>query len=183
MIGISTFYQGVASTSDQKRQEQACVPLSALSTTSTLMELAIAGISWSIYFFPTSIHVQQTLNTFLWVIMCCFAPGEHKVPVTTAVRFIKLMIQYKQPDVFVEHSRLMLEILSVSSSLFLQFSRNVEENLRRAILMYAPVFVRLWKAPRSGRQNTSSPWSMVSSLWSPPTEGVLERTSVAEVIV
>ncbi|XP_051903084.1 cilia- and flagella-associated protein 54-like isoform X2 [Hippocampus zosterae] len=78
--GISIL-SGVASTSDQKRQEHACVPLSALSTTSTLMELAIAG--------------------------------EHKVPVTTAVRFIKLMIQYKQPDVFVEHSRLMLDILSV----------------------------------------------------------------------
>ncbi|XP_061660030.1 cilia- and flagella-associated protein 54-like isoform X2 [Syngnathoides biaculeatus] len=78
--GISIL-SGVATTSDQKRQEQSSVPLSALSKTSTLMELAVAG--------------------------------EHKVPVTTAVRFIKLMIQYKQPDAFAEHSRLMLQILTV----------------------------------------------------------------------
>ncbi|XP_061154554.1 cilia- and flagella-associated protein 54-like [Syngnathus typhle] len=78
--GISIL-SGVATTTEQKRQDQSCAPLSALSTTSTLMELAVAG--------------------------------EHKVPVTTAVRFIKLMIQAKQPDVFVEHSRMMLEILSV----------------------------------------------------------------------
>ncbi|XP_077402899.1 cilia- and flagella-associated protein 54 isoform X1 [Vanacampus margaritifer] len=78
--GISIL-SGVASTSEQKRQEQHCVPLSALSTTSTMIELAIAG--------------------------------EHKVPIASAVRFIKMMIQYKQPDVFIENSRLMLEILSV----------------------------------------------------------------------
>ncbi|XP_061558417.1 cilia- and flagella-associated protein 54-like [Phycodurus eques] len=78
--GISIL-SGVATTCDQKRQEQSSVPLSALSTTSTLMELATAG--------------------------------EHKVPVTTAVRFIKLMIQYKQPDAFAEHSRLMLQILTI----------------------------------------------------------------------
>ncbi|XP_057677422.1 cilia- and flagella-associated protein 54-like isoform X9 [Corythoichthys intestinalis] len=78
--GISIL-SGAATTTDQKRHEQSCVPLSALSTTSTLMELAVAG--------------------------------EHKVPVSAAVRFIKMMIQYKQPDAFAEYSRLMLQSLSV----------------------------------------------------------------------
>ncbi|XP_077447691.1 cilia- and flagella-associated protein 54 isoform X2 [Stigmatopora argus] len=78
--GISIL-SGAATTSDQKRHEQSCVPLSALSTTSTLMELAVAG--------------------------------EHKVPISAAVRFIKLMIQYKQPDAFAEYSRLMMQSLSV----------------------------------------------------------------------
>ncbi|XP_061904625.1 cilia- and flagella-associated protein 54-like isoform X2 [Entelurus aequoreus] len=76
-IGILS---GVASTSDQKRSDQPCVPLSALTTTTTLMESAIAG--------------------------------ENKVPITAAVRFIKLMYQYKQPEAFAEHASPMLQILS-----------------------------------------------------------------------
>ncbi|XP_054611224.1 cilia- and flagella-associated protein 54-like [Dunckerocampus dactyliophorus] len=81
-IGILS---GVASTSDQKRNDHPCVPLSALTTTSTLMEIAIAG--------------------------------ENKVPITAAVRFIKLMMQYKQPDPFAEHAQAMLQILSTVEGL------------------------------------------------------------------
>nr|XP_057944060.1 cilia- and flagella-associated protein 54-like isoform X3 [Doryrhamphus excisus] len=84
-IGILS---GVASTSDQKRSDQCCVPLSALTTTSTLMEVAIA------------------------VIVRCLATGENKVPITAAVRFIKFMMQYKQPDALAEHAQAMLQILS-----------------------------------------------------------------------
>ncbi|XP_041808606.1 cilia- and flagella-associated protein 54-like [Chelmon rostratus] len=54
--------------------------LSALTPTSTLMDLAIAG--------------------------------ENKVPILSAVRFIKLMFQYKQLDAFTEFCREMLQVLS-----------------------------------------------------------------------
>ncbi|XP_070839803.1 cilia- and flagella-associated protein 54 [Chaetodon trifascialis] len=54
--------------------------LSALTPTSTLMDLAIAG--------------------------------ENKVPIPSAVRFIKLLFQYKQLDAFTELSREMLQVLS-----------------------------------------------------------------------
>ncbi|XP_068572705.1 cilia- and flagella-associated protein 54 [Cebidichthys violaceus] len=38
--------------------------------------------------------------------------GENKVPVMSAVRFIKILFQYKQPDTFTELAREMLEVLS-----------------------------------------------------------------------
>lgn len=42
--------------------------------------------------------------------------GENKVPFMSAVRFIKLLFQYKQPDAFTELAREMLQLLSVSST-------------------------------------------------------------------
>lgn len=42
--------------------------------------------------------------------------GESKIPIVSAVRFIKLLFHYKQPEAFAELAREMLEVLSVSSS-------------------------------------------------------------------
>ncbi|XP_044078247.1 cilia- and flagella-associated protein 54-like [Siniperca chuatsi] len=68
--GISIL-SGVATTSE---------PLSALTPTSTLIDLAITG--------------------------------ENKVPIMSAMRFIKLLFQYKQQDAFTEFARAMLQVLS-----------------------------------------------------------------------
>ncbi|XP_045896455.1 cilia- and flagella-associated protein 54-like isoform X2 [Micropterus dolomieu] len=68
--GISIL-SGLATTSE---------PLSALTPTSTLMDVAITG--------------------------------ENKVPIMSAMRFIKLLFQYKQPDAFTELAREMLRVLS-----------------------------------------------------------------------
>ncbi|XP_024122060.1 cilia- and flagella-associated protein 54 isoform X2 [Oryzias melastigma] len=38
--------------------------------------------------------------------------GEHRIPITSAVRFLKLLFQYKQLDVFADLSKQMLHILS-----------------------------------------------------------------------
>ncbi|CAB1442670.1 unnamed protein product [Pleuronectes platessa] len=70
----------VATTKEQKSDSQPPGSLSALTPTSTLMDLAITG--------------------------------ENKVPVMSAVRFIKLLFLYKQPDAFTELSREMLQVLS-----------------------------------------------------------------------
>ncbi|XP_060941291.1 cilia- and flagella-associated protein 54-like [Limanda limanda] len=77
--GISIL-SGVATTKEQKSDSQPRGCLSALTPTSTLMDLAITG--------------------------------ENKVPVMSAVRFIKLLFLYKQPDAFTELSREMLQVLS-----------------------------------------------------------------------
>ncbi|XP_019941027.1 cilia- and flagella-associated protein 54 [Paralichthys olivaceus] len=77
--GISIL-SGVATTSEHKCNDQPCGSLSALTPTSTLMDLAITG--------------------------------ENKVPIMSAVRFIKLLFLYKQPDAFTELSRKMLQVLS-----------------------------------------------------------------------
>ncbi|XP_034463390.1 cilia- and flagella-associated protein 54-like [Hippoglossus hippoglossus] len=77
--GISIL-SGVATTKEQKSDSQPRGCLSALTPTSTLMDLAITG--------------------------------ENKVPVMSAVRFIKLLFLYKQPDAFIELSREMLQVLS-----------------------------------------------------------------------
>ncbi|XP_040907982.1 cilia- and flagella-associated protein 54-like [Toxotes jaculatrix] len=69
-----------AATSEQKCDDHTCMSLSALTPTSTLMDLALTG--------------------------------ENKVPFTSAVRFIKLLFQYKQPDAFTELAREMLQVLS-----------------------------------------------------------------------
>lgn len=42
--------------------------------------------------------------------------GENKVSFMSAVRFIKLLFQYKQLDAFTELAREMLQVLSVSST-------------------------------------------------------------------
>lgn len=42
--------------------------------------------------------------------------GENKIPVMSAVRFIKLLFQYKQQDAFTELSTEMLQVLTVSST-------------------------------------------------------------------
>lgn len=45
-----------------------------------------------------------------------FLLGENKVPLMSAVRFIKLLFQYKQQEAFAELARDMLQVLSVSST-------------------------------------------------------------------
>ncbi|XP_018547690.1 cilia- and flagella-associated protein 54 isoform X2 [Lates calcarifer] len=77
--GISIL-SGVTTSSEQRSDDQPCLCLSALTPTSTLMDLAITG--------------------------------ENKVPFISAVRFIKLLFQYKQPDAFTELAREMLQFLS-----------------------------------------------------------------------
>lgn len=41
--------------------------------------------------------------------------GENKVPIMSAVRFIKMLFHYKQQDAFTELTREILLVLSVSS--------------------------------------------------------------------
>ncbi|XP_029304212.1 cilia- and flagella-associated protein 54 [Cottoperca gobio] len=65
---------GVTTTSES------LVNLSALTSTSTLMDLAITG--------------------------------GNKIPIMSAMRFLKMLFQYKQPDAFTELSREMLQVLS-----------------------------------------------------------------------
>ncbi|XP_072231582.1 cilia- and flagella-associated protein 54 [Leuresthes tenuis] len=56
--------------------------------------------------------------------------GEEKIPILSAVRFIKLLFQYKQPDTFSELTKEMLHVLSVSSSaLILQKGGNILNEL------------------------------------------------------
>ena len=45
----------------------------------------------------------------------------------SAVRFIKLLFQYKQPDAFTELSREMLQVLSVSSTQTINCNCNYSE--------------------------------------------------------
>ncbi|XP_053187065.1 cilia- and flagella-associated protein 54-like [Scomber japonicus] len=66
--------------SEQKRDDPPCMSLSAMTSTSTLMDLAITG--------------------------------ENKVSFMSAVRFIKLLFQYKQPDAFTQLAGAMLQVLS-----------------------------------------------------------------------
>ncbi|XP_078122015.1 cilia- and flagella-associated protein 54 [Sander vitreus] len=71
---------GVSILSGVTTTSKSLVSLSALTPTSTLMDLAITG--------------------------------EKKVPIMSAMRFIKMLFQYKQPDAFTELAREMLQILS-----------------------------------------------------------------------
>ncbi|XP_029029514.1 cilia- and flagella-associated protein 54-like isoform X2 [Betta splendens] len=75
-IGILS---GVTS-SEPKCDDCASTSIKAVTATSTLIDLAIAG--------------------------------ESKIPITSAVRFIKLLFHYKQPETFTELAREMLEVLS-----------------------------------------------------------------------
>ncbi|XP_056253277.1 cilia- and flagella-associated protein 54-like isoform X3 [Seriola aureovittata] len=77
--GISIL-SGVTTTSEQRYDDQPYMCLSTLTSTSTLMDSAIAG--------------------------------ENKVPIMSAVRFIKLLFQYKEPDAFTELAKEMLQVLS-----------------------------------------------------------------------
>ncbi|XP_033182211.1 cilia- and flagella-associated protein 54 [Anabas testudineus] len=77
--GISIL-SGVATTSEHRSDDYPSTSLSAVTPTSTLIDLAIAG--------------------------------ENKVPIMSAVRFIKLLFQYKQPEAFSELAREMLQVLS-----------------------------------------------------------------------
>ncbi|XP_026184047.1 cilia- and flagella-associated protein 54 isoform X2 [Mastacembelus armatus] len=77
--GISIL-SGVATTGEQRCDDHPGKSLSAVTSSSTLIDLAIAG--------------------------------ENKVPIMSAVRFIKLLFQYKQPDAFTELASNMLQALS-----------------------------------------------------------------------
>lgn len=43
--------------------------------------------------------------------------GEKKIPIMSAIRFVKLLFQYKQQDAFSELAGEMLQVLSVSRTL------------------------------------------------------------------
>lgn len=47
---------------------------------------------------------------------CVALLGENKIPITSAVKFIKLLFQYKQIDAFTELATEMLQVLPVSST-------------------------------------------------------------------
>ncbi|XP_071316210.1 cilia- and flagella-associated protein 54 isoform X2 [Trachinotus anak] len=71
---------GLTTTSEQRCDDHPCMGLSALTPSSSLLDLAITG--------------------------------ENKVPFMSAVRFIKLLFQYKQSDAFTELAKEMLQVLS-----------------------------------------------------------------------
>uniref|UniRef100_UPI0009B47C99 cilia- and flagella-associated protein 54 n=1 Tax=Monopterus albus TaxID=43700 RepID=UPI0009B47C99 len=77
--GISIL-SGAATSGEQRSADHLCMCLSAVTSASSLIDLAIAG--------------------------------ENKIPIISAVRFIKLLFQYKQPDAFTELAREMLQVLS-----------------------------------------------------------------------
>lgn len=84
-------------------------PLGALTTTSTLIDLAVAG--WSFFY---SVAVMLLLEVSGQSLKCFVPPGENKVSVSSAVSFIKLLFQYKQSDAFSRLTKEMLQVLSVS---------------------------------------------------------------------
>lgn len=83
-------------------------PLAALTTTSTLIDLAVAGRS---LFYNCHITVTEIFGQTL---KCFVHPGENKVSVSSALSFIKLLFQYKQSEAFSRLSKEMLQVLSVS---------------------------------------------------------------------
>ncbi|XP_065819323.1 cilia- and flagella-associated protein 54 isoform X4 [Labrus bergylta] len=73
-----------------------------------ILELLSAGIS-----IVSEISTGESLDvTPTSTLMDLAITGENKVPLISAVRFIKLLFQYKQPDTFAELSREMLQVLS-----------------------------------------------------------------------
>lgn len=87
-------------------------PLGALTTTSTLIDLAVAG--WSLFY---NCHVTNTEIFFGGgqSLKCVVPPGENKVSVSSALSFVKLLFQYKQSEAFSRLSKEMLQVLSVSN--------------------------------------------------------------------
>ncbi|KAM6983519.1 cilia- and flagella-associated protein 54 [Tautogolabrus adspersus] len=73
-----------------------------------ILELLSAGIS-----ILSEISTGESLElTPTSTLMDLAITGENKVPLISAVRFMKLLFQYKQPDTFAELSREMLQVLS-----------------------------------------------------------------------
>lgn len=83
-------------------------PLGAMTTTPTLIELAIAG--WSLFYIC---HITVT-EIFVWSLKCIVLTGENKVNVSSALSFIKLLFQYKQSETCIRLTKEMLQVLSVS---------------------------------------------------------------------
>lgn len=83
-------------------------PLGALTTTSTLIDLAVAGRS---LFYNCHVTVTEIFGQSL---KCFVPPGENKVSVSSALSFVKLLFQYKQSEAFSRLTKEMLQLLSVS---------------------------------------------------------------------
>lgn len=78
-----------------------------MSTTSTLIDLAVAGRS---LFSNSHVSVAETVG-----LTCFVPPGENKVSVSAALSFIKLLFQYKQLEAFSRLTKEMLQVLPVSA--------------------------------------------------------------------
>lgn len=50
------------------------------------------------------------------VMQCLVLIGENKVPIRSAMRFIKILFRYKQTDAFTDLAREMQQVLSVSTT-------------------------------------------------------------------
>lgn len=166
--------------------------LSALTPTSTLIDLAIAGQSlFSLSFFLTLQSMCTELYCVLQSDILCnemkwnvLFLGENKIPITSAIRFIKVLFQYKQPDAFTELTREMLQVLSVSNMqaspavLIIQFGVCCVSEW-----FWVCICVRLWKINHSGGQSWNLPYLTVSTVCCLPRGAVLERTTWMMVLI
>ncbi|KAL7389232.1 hypothetical protein ABVT39_000211 [Epinephelus coioides] len=75
-----------------------------------ILELLSAGVS--ILSGDTASSESLSALTPAATLMDLAISGENKVPILAAVRFIKMLFQYKQPDAFTELAREMLQVLS-----------------------------------------------------------------------
>lgn len=123
--------------------------------------------------------------------------GENKVSFMSAVRFIKLLFQYKQPDAFTQLAGEMLQVLSVSGT---QASIVISITQKRRIhstcwvsdlrlicalflndldseCLFVSLCVRARKVSHTGRQKRSLLCFTVSTVCSPLREVILETAA------
>ncbi len=114
----------------------------------------------------------------------------------SAMRFIKLLFQYKQPDAFTELAREMLQVLSVSRgihSIFISslcvyscvstLSLMCAVSLNNPVCVFVSVHVRVWKVNHSGGQSWSLLYLTVSTICCLPRGAVLKRTTRSMVSI
>ncbi|XP_037604654.1 cilia- and flagella-associated protein 54-like isoform X2 [Sebastes umbrosus] len=78
-----------------------------------ILELLSAGISILSGVVTTSeSHVSLSALTPTSTLMDLAITGENKVPIMSAMRFVKMLFQYRQPGAFTELAREMLQVLS-----------------------------------------------------------------------
>lgn len=107
--------QGV--TGEQRSDDHPCLSPLVLTQNSTLIDLAISGESfWSFITMSMCVCFVHCFKSQYEIRKCVVLLGENKIPIISAVRFIKLLFQYKQLDAFTELSTEMLQVLTVSST-------------------------------------------------------------------
>lgn len=127
------------------------------------------------------------------VMWCLLSLGENKVPIMSAMRFVKMLFQYRQPDAFTELAREMLQVLSVSSTQATHYSEKGNTlHFYQFSLVYAQVSnlccvsewilsisfcVRVWKVSHSGGPSWSLLYLTVSAVCCLPRGAILKRTT------